>query len=153
MNGEESDGGDCASLSTPQYPYEALFRSVHFALMDNACREYLFVVDFFNLTSSAAQDFFDTILGKTLAYLLVSGATQYSLYYEQSSPPSPPPPPSSSFPGSTVPSLLPFSSSKQKHVESYVEGCYDAIGLFLCIHINYRFEAIMTRRGVPCLHE
>lgn len=41
----------------------------------------------------------------------------------------------------------------QKHVEGYVENCYDAIGLFLCIHINYRFEAIMTRRGVPCLQE
>ena len=68
-------------FSPPQYPYEALFRSVHFALMDNACREYLFVVDFLNLTSSAAQDFFDTILGKTLAYLLVSGATQYGPYY------------------------------------------------------------------------
>ena len=40
--------------------------------MDNACREYLFVVEFFSLTSSAAQDFFDTIMGKTLAYLLVS---------------------------------------------------------------------------------
>ena len=40
--------------------------------MDNACREYLFVVEFFGLTPSTAQDFFDTILGKTLAYLLVS---------------------------------------------------------------------------------
>ncbi len=39
--------------------------------MDNACREYLFVVDFFNLTPTTAQDFFDSIFGKTLAYLLV----------------------------------------------------------------------------------
>ena len=61
-----------------QYPYEALFRSVQFALMDNACREYLFVVEFFSLTSSAAQDFFDTIMGKTLAYLLVSLTYQSS---------------------------------------------------------------------------
>lgn len=97
--------------------------------MDNSCREYLFVVDFFNLTTTNAQDFFDTILGKTLAYLMVSqqpGWSNQHLHY-----------------------FLPL----QKHVETYVESCYDAIGLFLCIHINYRFEAIMTRRGVPCLQE
>ena len=57
---------------TPQYPYESLFRSTLFALMDNCCREYLFVVDFFGLTPNTAQTFFDAIMGKTLAYLLVS---------------------------------------------------------------------------------
>ena len=40
--------------------------------MDNCCREYLFVVDFFGHTPNTAQSFFDEILGKTLAYLLVS---------------------------------------------------------------------------------
>ncbi len=44
--------------------------------MDNGCREYLFVVEFFNLTPSAAQDFFDSIFGRTLAYLLVSGVCE-----------------------------------------------------------------------------
>jgi len=41
--------------------------------MDSACREYLFVVEFFNLTPTAGQDFFDKIFEKTLVYLLVSG--------------------------------------------------------------------------------
>ena len=43
--------------------------------MDNCCREYLFVVDFFGHTPNTAQSFFDEILGKTLAYLLVSEHT------------------------------------------------------------------------------
>jgi len=43
--------------------------------MDNCCREYLFVVDFFGLTPNTAQTFFDEIMGKTLAYLLVSERT------------------------------------------------------------------------------
>ena len=55
-----------------QFPYESLFRSIHFALMENACRDYLFVVEFLSLTPSTAQDVFDTIFGKTLAYLLVT---------------------------------------------------------------------------------
>ena len=55
-----------------QYSYEQLFRSVHYALMDNACREYLFIADFFSLTSAAAQEMFDSIFTKTQAFLLVS---------------------------------------------------------------------------------
>lgn len=54
-----------------QFPYESLFRSLHFALMDNCCREYLFVVEFFNLPPAAGQDFFDKIWEKTLAHILV----------------------------------------------------------------------------------
>ena len=55
-----------------QYPYEALFRSIHYALMDNTCREYLFIADFFSLTSTAAQEMFDSIFTKTQAHILVS---------------------------------------------------------------------------------
>lgn len=32
-----------------------------------------------------------------------------------------------------------------------MESCYDAIGIFLCIHINFRYQAIMQRRSVTCL--
>ena len=51
--------------------------------MDNCCREYLFVLDFFGLTPNTAQTFFDDILGKTLAYLLVSEGlvTTREIYY------------------------------------------------------------------------
>ena len=40
--------------------------------MDNACREYLFIADFFSLTSTAAQEMFDSIFTKTQAHILVS---------------------------------------------------------------------------------
>ncbi|XP_065919051.1 vacuolar protein sorting-associated protein 52 homolog isoform X2 [Dysidea avara] len=97
-----------AQKNEKKYSYEQLFRSVHYALMDNACREYLFIADFFSLTSAAAQEMFDSIFTKTQAFLL-------------------------------------------KHTESYMESCFDTIGIFLCIHINFRYQAIMQRRNLTCL--
>ncbi|XP_064395792.1 vacuolar protein sorting-associated protein 52 homolog [Halichondria panicea] len=99
-----------AQRAERKYSFESLFRSIHFALMDNGCREYLFVVEFFNLTPSAAQDFFDSIFGRTLAYLL-------------------------------------------KNIESYTDSCYDSIGIFLCIHVSLRYQAITKRREIPCLDD
>ena len=49
-----------------------LFRSLHFALMDNCCREYLFICDFFIVSGTGAQSLFDAIFGKTLSMFLVS---------------------------------------------------------------------------------
>lgn len=99
-----------AQKTEKKFPYESLFRSTHYALMDNASREYLFVLEFFNLTPSTGQDFFDSILGKSLAFLL-------------------------------------------RHIEQHMNGCYDAISIFLCIHVNHRYQAIMKRRNVQCLED
>lgn len=55
-----------------QYAYEALFRSEQYALVDNACREYLFGTEFFMVRGSQAQDLFNQIMGKTLTLLIVS---------------------------------------------------------------------------------
>merc|ERR1719427_1960019 len=38
-----------------RYPYEMLFRSVQYALVDNACREFLFISEFFMLDTNTAQ--------------------------------------------------------------------------------------------------
>lgn len=54
-----------------QYPYEALFRSEQYALVDNACREYLFGTEFFIVRGTQAQDLFNQIMGKTLTLLIV----------------------------------------------------------------------------------
>lgn len=54
-----------------QYPYEALFRSEQYALVDNACREYLFGTEFFMVRGTQAQDLFNQIMGKTLTLLIV----------------------------------------------------------------------------------
>uniref|UniRef100_A0A8W7P7L5 Vacuolar protein sorting-associated protein 52 homolog n=1 Tax=Anopheles coluzzii TaxID=1518534 RepID=A0A8W7P7L5_ANOCL len=53
-----------------RYAYEALFRSEQYALVDNACREYLFVTDFFIVRGAQAQELFNQIMGKTTALLI-----------------------------------------------------------------------------------
>lgn len=55
-----------------RYPFEALFRSEQYALVDNACREYLFVTEFFIVRGSQAQELFNQIMGKTMGLLIVS---------------------------------------------------------------------------------
>lgn len=54
-----------------QYPYETLFRSQHYALLDNGCREFLFLSDFFMVAGNSALDLFNNIMGKTLSLFLV----------------------------------------------------------------------------------
>lgn len=54
-----------------QYPYETLFRSQHYALLDNGCREFLFLSDFFMVVGNSALDLFNSIMGKTLSMFLV----------------------------------------------------------------------------------
>lgn len=55
-----------------RYPYESLFRSEQYALVDNACREYLFVTEFFIVRGPQAQELFNQIMGKTMTMLIVS---------------------------------------------------------------------------------
>ncbi|KAL3872238.1 hypothetical protein ACJMK2_040174 [Sinanodonta woodiana] len=76
--------------------------------MDNSCREYLFLTDFFMASGTAAQDLFNAIMGKTLTMFL-------------------------------------------KHMEDYANECYDSIAIFLSIHVVYRYQCIMEKRGVPAL--
>jgi hypothetical protein len=55
-----------------QYPFEALFRSEQYTLVDNACREYLFLAEFFKVQAKQALTLFNQILGKTMNLLVVS---------------------------------------------------------------------------------
>lgn len=59
-----------AQKSDVRYPFESLFRSQHYALLDNGCREYLFLCDFFMVAGPSAQDLFNAVMGKTLAMFL-----------------------------------------------------------------------------------
>uniref|UniRef100_A0A4W3J8D7 Vacuolar protein sorting-associated protein 52 homolog n=1 Tax=Callorhinchus milii TaxID=7868 RepID=A0A4W3J8D7_CALMI len=59
-----------AQKNDSRYPFESLFRSQHYALLDNSCREYLFLCDFFMVTGNSAQDLFNAIMGKTLTMFL-----------------------------------------------------------------------------------
>ncbi|GFR67293.1 vacuolar protein sorting-associated protein 52-like protein [Elysia marginata] len=61
-----------AAKNETRYTFESIFRSLHFALMDNCCREFLFITDFFMVSGTGAQNLFETIMGKTLAMFMVS---------------------------------------------------------------------------------
>ncbi|XP_063041258.1 vacuolar protein sorting-associated protein 52 homolog [Engraulis encrasicolus] len=65
-----------------RYPYETLFRSQHFALLDNGCREFLFLSDFFMVTGNSALDLFNCIMGKTLGMFLKNISTYVSDCYD-----------------------------------------------------------------------
>ncbi|XP_070491539.1 vacuolar protein sorting-associated protein 52 homolog [Chironomus tepperi] len=53
-----------------RYPFEALFRSEQYALVDNACREYLFVTEFYLVRGNQAQELFNQIMGKTMSLMM-----------------------------------------------------------------------------------
>ncbi|XP_033206763.2 vacuolar protein sorting 52 isoform X1 [Bombus vancouverensis nearcticus] len=54
------------TASKTRYHYEALFRSEQYALVDNACREYLFLTEFFKVHGVQAMDIFNQVMGKTI---------------------------------------------------------------------------------------
>lgn len=58
-----------AQKNVVKHPFEALFRSEQYALVDNGCREYLFICEFFMVQGKEAQKLFNQIMGKTLALL------------------------------------------------------------------------------------
>lgn len=49
-----------------RFPYEKLFRSLHFALLDTSCREFLFSIEFFKIKEVAALRFFQEVMGRAL---------------------------------------------------------------------------------------
>ncbi|XP_026686932.1 vacuolar protein sorting-associated protein 52 homolog, partial [Diaphorina citri] len=58
-----------ASKNDERYPYEALFRSEQYALVDNACREYQFICEYFKVQGNHAMDMFAAVLNNTLILL------------------------------------------------------------------------------------
>lgn len=58
------------TASKTRYHYEALFRSEQYALVDNACREYLFLIEFFKAREIQALDIFNQVMGKTLTLMM-----------------------------------------------------------------------------------
>ncbi|XP_026096985.1 vacuolar protein sorting-associated protein 52 homolog isoform X1 [Carassius auratus] len=71
-----------AQRGDTRYPYETLFRSQHYALLDNGCREFLFLSDFFMVAGNSALDLFNSIMGKTLSMFLKSLSTYLSDCYD-----------------------------------------------------------------------
>uniref|UniRef100_A0A8P0T8C6 Vacuolar protein sorting-associated protein 52 homolog n=1 Tax=Canis lupus familiaris TaxID=9615 RepID=A0A8P0T8C6_CANLF len=59
-----------AQRGEQRYPFEALFCSQHYTLLDNSCREYRFICEFFVVSGSAAHDLFHAVMGRTLGMTL-----------------------------------------------------------------------------------
>ncbi|CAD5112736.1 DgyrCDS1955 [Dimorphilus gyrociliatus] len=56
-----------AKTTDQRYSFESLFRSQHYALVDNGCREYLFLSEFFCVSGNSAQDLFNAVMHKTVS--------------------------------------------------------------------------------------
>ena len=91
-----------------RFPMEAIFRSHQFALLDNACREYLFLAEYFRLTPNQSLEHFNVVFGKTLNFYT-------------------------------------------KVVEEEYQPSYDPIGIFLSLHIVYRFKLLAHKMAVAAL--
>jgi hypothetical protein len=39
----------------------------------------------------------------------------------------------------------------QKNLETFIQDCYDAIALFLCVHLILRYQLMCHKRVVPAL--
>lgn len=65
-----------------KYPYEALFRSEQYALVDNACREYLFIIEFYLVRGNQSQELFNQIMGKTMSLMVKNLETYVSESYD-----------------------------------------------------------------------
>ena len=91
-----------------RFPYEALFRSIQYSLIDNVCAEYSFLVHFFKVKGERAQILFGNVMERTLSLLA-------------------------------------------KSVESYMDKCYDCIGIMLCAHITMHYHELMKKRGYGAL--
>ncbi|CAG2165869.1 unnamed protein product [Oppiella nova] len=71
-----------AIKSETKYSMESLFRSHEFALVDNACREYLFISEFFMANRNTAQELFTQVLGKTFALMTKHIEDQFQSSYD-----------------------------------------------------------------------
>jgi hypothetical protein len=65
-----------------RYPYEKLFRSIQFAMMDNCAREYAFCLQFFGMNDERAIKFFSEVMGKTMGLLLKHEETRIANWYD-----------------------------------------------------------------------
>lgn len=78
-------------FSLLKYPLEEIFRSINYALLDTACREYVFLGDFFlhsfgsplsvtkkvQTSEQAAGSLFEKVFGRTIATLETSIVPQF----------------------------------------------------------------------------
>ncbi|CAK9304059.1 unnamed protein product [Gordionus sp. m RMFG-2023] len=71
-----------ASQQNKKYGFEHIFRSINYAVLENGCREAIFLSDFFLVSSKHSLLLFNAIWGKVLNYLLKSLDTYTATCYD-----------------------------------------------------------------------
>lgn len=71
-----------AQKSDKRYSFESLFRSQHFALLDNTCREYLFLCDFFLVQGNQAKELFMSVMGKVVTLFMKHMGSYMNSFYD-----------------------------------------------------------------------
>ncbi|KAA0189434.1 Vacuolar protein sorting-associated protein 52, partial [Fasciolopsis buskii] len=120
-----------ATKAEVKYPIEVLFRSIHFALLDAACREYYFLSDFFLLSAGPGETSTDGGSNQSRAQ---SGAALHNLFHLVL--------------GRTM-------SWIQKHTETQLipSAVHDALGLLICLQLLHAMLRRAKERNVPVLHK
>lgn len=113
-----------------QYSYEAIFRSIQYALVDNACREFLFISEYFMVQNQPALQLFNKIMGKTLHLLQVTRLPLVPVTF-----------------------CCKYFCNLQKNIEQYISTCFDSIAIFLCFHLVLRYKIMCHKRCVPALDD
>ena len=67
-----ASGTSAGHKGETKYSYEVIFRSQHYALADKACREYLFLCEFFHVESTPAMELFHEVMDRTCNTYIVS---------------------------------------------------------------------------------
>ncbi|CAH8456899.1 unnamed protein product [Dicrocoelium dendriticum] len=114
-----------------KYPLEVLFRSIQFALLDVACREYFFLSDFFFLSPESPESL--SYQAPALQHAPTGGAL--TALFDQVM-------------GRTL-NLL------RKQVESNLIpiGSHDALGLLICLQVLHAMLRLARERGVHVMEK
>lgn len=99
-----------ANKSDQKFSIEVIFRNIQYAFLENACREYLFLSEFFIANSKLSVDLFNTMFSKSLGVL-------YKYIDDQ-----------------------------------FANNSYDALALFVCVHLVYRYRLIALQRKITVLN-
>ena len=108
-----------------QFQFEAIFRTIQYALVDHCSHEFLFLCDFFIVEGQSAVDVFTSVMSKAIAQLLVS----FLLLLQ-------------------VSNFLVDVARLQKSMEERIAVNYDAISLFICICLCTKYSELMASRCV-----
>ncbi|KAF8561464.1 hypothetical protein P879_07403 [Paragonimus westermani] len=121
-----------AAKADVKYPVEVLFRSVQFALLDTACREYFFLSDFFLLSPGSGHP--SPSQTKPIQSRAQSGAALAALFEQVM--------------GRTLAML-----HKQIDTRLIPVASHDALGMLICLQLLHAFLRLARERGVPVMDQ